>query len=302
MRKSLKKIYRIILIFMFVLILIITLFICLNLANVYYKKIPSVDTVPIYVEMSQTTEPHSTEDNVLITEQEQTELIHLKESDAEQEKDMLATEVIESEVIEPEVIPSKVDVLFIGDSRTVGLANYASIENANFFSTIGMSVYNVWERQVSVPEIGKVNLKELLDYKQYDIVYIMLGINELGYAFEKTIECYETLVESVMQSQSDAIIILMANIHVTAERSETDKYINNLAINQFNDATMELVDNKTIFYLDANGLFDDTNGNLAEEKSSDNAHLKAKYYIQWADWLEVKTTEIILQTKGEKGD
>ena len=190
--------------------------------------------------------------------------------------------------------------LFIGDSRTVGLANYASIENADFFATIGMTVYNVWDARVSIPKIGKVSLEELLDHKQYDIIYIMLGVNELGYAFDKTVGHYETLVESVKAQQPDAIVILMANIHVTARRSESDKYINNPAIDRFNEATSRLADNRSVFYLDANGLFDDADGNLAAEKSADSAHLKAKYCAEWGDWLEIETADILLQAEGEK--
>lgn len=214
----------------------------------------------------------------------------------------------ESLVIEPaDTIPiaeyrpvESLESLFIGDSRTVGLADYASIENATFFATVGMTVYNVWENRVSIPQIGKVTLGELLNYKQYDIIYIMLGVNELGYAFDKTVNHYETLVDSVKSCQPNAVVILMANIHVTSQRSESDKYINNPAIDRFNEATSHLADNKRVFYLDANSLFDDVGGNLAAEKSADSAHLKAKYCVEWGDWLVIETADIILQIEGEK--
>ena len=192
--------------------------------------------------------------------------------------------------------------LFIGDSRTVGLANYASIEDADYFAAVGMTVYNAWENRVSIPQIGKVTLDELLNYKQYDIIYIMLGVNELGYAFDKTVTCYETLLDSVRSYQSQAIVILMANIHVTLQRSESDKYINNPAIDRFNEATSRLSDNKRVFYLNANSLFDDAEGNLAAEKSADSAHLKAKYCAEWGEWLIRETASILLQAEGEKSD
>lgn len=182
--------------------------------------------------------------------------------------------------------------LFIGDSRTVGLASYSNLEDADFFASIGMTVYNLWDTQVSIPNIGKVALEELLKHKNYDIIYIMLGINELGYPFEQTINHYENLVKSIQTWQPNASLILMANIHVTAARSESDPYINNPAINRFNEATSKLADNKRIFYLNANCIFDDTNGNLAKEKSSDSAHLLAKYYKTWGDWLMLETKKI----------
>lgn len=72
------------------------------------------------------------------------------------------------------------DVLFIGDSRTVGLFEYGQIEGANFFANTGMNVYNVREKTVSVSNLGNVTLDKLLSSKQYGKIYLMLGINELG--------------------------------------------------------------------------------------------------------------------------
>ncbi len=48
------------------------------------------------------------------------------------------------------------DALFIGDSRTVGLMEYAQIANADFFANTGMSVFNIHKKPVSVPNVGKV--------------------------------------------------------------------------------------------------------------------------------------------------
>ena len=189
------------------------------------------------------------------------------------------------------------NALFIGDSRTVGLADHGDLDNANFFAAMGMSVYNVWETKIAVPKVGKVLLKELLRSKQYDIIYIMLGINGLGYAFDQTVGRYGSLVEQIRALQPEAVIVLMANIHVTAARSASDKYINNPALDRFNAATAQFADGKSVFYLDANSLFDDENGNLVEEKSADSAHLKAKFYRQWAEWLMIETADILARAE-----
>lgn len=317
MRTFVKKTYRAVLFLAFALVLALTLLVSLGRSDTEHKQTEPVESMPICVKVIEPAESDSDENHSLKTEQPQIESISPEEAVIPSENGISITESqkLETEpscteplVVEPQDTAFVVDTssigeltsLFIGDSRTVGLADYASIQNANFFSAIGMSVYNVSEARVSIPQIGKVTLDELLHYKQYDIIYVMLGINELGYAFDKTVARYEKLVESVMLSQPNAVVILMGNIHVTSERSKTDKYINNPAIDRFNEATAQLADNKTVFYLDANRLFDDEDGNLAAEKSADSAHLKAKYYVPWADWLEVKTAEIILQAKEEK--
>ena len=202
---------------------------------------------------------------------------------------------------EEDVLPATMDdALFIGDSRTVGLAEYAALDGAHFFASVGMTVYNVWETEVSVPAVGKVSLEELLKHRQYGKIYIMLGINELGCALDRTLTKYGDLVDSVRSMQTQAHVFLMANLHVTKTRSEKDKYINNPAVDRFNEETAAFSDNETVFFLDANSLFDDADGNLSEEKSADNAHLKASYCLEWGDWIAVKTSEILSKAEGEK--
>ena len=185
------------------------------------------------------------------------------------------------------------DALFIGDSRTVGLMEYAGIDGADFFCTVGMSVYNIHKKPVSVPNVGKVTLTELLNSKKYGKIYIMLGINEVGYKFSSTVEKYSELIEFVKGKQSDAVIFIQANLHVTKSRSDSDKVVNNTAINGLNAELAKLADGKSKFYLDANILFDDKTGALSSDKSEDSTHLYAKYYSEWGKWIIRQTASLI---------
>lgn len=177
------------------------------------------------------------------------------------------------------------DALFIGDSRTVGISEYGDLNNATFFANTGMSVYNVFEKNVSVPQVGKLKLEQLLTYKKFGKIYIMLGINELGYNQEKTLKKYKDLLKFIQEKQSNAIIYIEANLHVTAERSNKDKTINNININKINNEISQLADNEKIFFIDVNEKFDDENGNLSSNYTQDNVHIYAKYYKEWSDWL-----------------
>ena len=177
------------------------------------------------------------------------------------------------------------DALFIGDSRTVGISEYGDLNNATFFANTGMSVYNVFEKNVSVPKVGKLKLEQLLTYKKFGKIYIMLGINELGYNQEKTLKKYKDLLKFIQEKQSNAIIYIEANLHVAAERSNKDKTINNININKINNEISKLADNEKIFFIDVNEKFDDENGNLSSNYTQDNVHIYAKYYKEWSDWL-----------------
>ena len=185
------------------------------------------------------------------------------------------------------------DALFIGDSRTVGLMEYAGIDTADYFCNVGMSVYNIHKKPVSVPNVGKVTLTELLNGKKYGKIYIMLGINEVGYEVGNTVEKYRELLEFIEEKQPDAVIFIQANLHVSKSRSDSDKVINNVAINGLNGELAKLADGKRRFYLDANVLFDDETGGLSADKSEDSAHLYAKYYKEWGEWIIEQTASLI---------
>ena len=188
----------------------------------------------------------------------------------------------EKKIVEKEYFD---DALFIGDSRTVGISEYGELNNATFFANTGMSVYNVFDKKVAVPKVGKVKLDQLLTSKKYGKVYIMLGINELGYNSNNTLKKYKELVKFVQNKQNNAIIYIEANLHVTVEKSNKDKVINNVNINKFNNEISKLADNEKIFYIDINEKFDDKDGNLSSNYTQDNVHIYAKYYKEWSDWL-----------------
>ena len=185
------------------------------------------------------------------------------------------------------------DALFIGDSRTVGLMEYAGIDGADYFCTVGMSVYNIHKKPVSVSKVGKVTLTELLNSKKYGKIYIMLGINEVGYKISSTVEKYSELIEFIKDKQPNAVIFIQANLHVTKSRSDSDKVVNNTAINGLNAELAKLADGKSKFYLDANILFDDKTGALSSDKSEDSTHLYAKYYSEWGKWIIRQTASLI---------
>lgn len=181
------------------------------------------------------------------------------------------------------------DALFIGDSRTVGIAEYGTIKNATYFANTGISVYNIWSKKIDISSIGKVSLGELLDKKNFGKVYIMLGINEIGYNMSQTAKKYQELLKYVNTKQPKAIIYLQANLHVTKEKSDSDKTINNTRINKLNSVISKMANNKNIFYLDVNSIFDDSSGNLRADYTSDKVHIYGKYYKQWTEWIRKNT-------------
>ena len=178
------------------------------------------------------------------------------------------------------------DALIVGDSRAEDLKYYGKIDGADFFTVVGLSIYNVEKKTAEVGGV-ETNLTDLLTKKKYGKIYIITGVNEFGYNIKQTVKKYGAFIEKIKELQPDAIIYANANIHLTKKESDKNIYdCNNANLNALNDGIKGLADGKTVYYLDVNPIFDDGNGNLRSEYTGDGTHLYAKYTIKWADWLK----------------
>lgn len=173
------------------------------------------------------------------------------------------------------------NALFIGDSRTVGLRDYGSLDNSDFFCDVGLTAGDAND----AAENGE--LADMLISKQYGKIYIMLGINEVGNDFDSTISDYSSLIQNILEKSPDSLIYLEANLHVT--KAVQNEAVSNKRIDELNTRIAALTDRQSIFYIDINPVFDDDTGNLMEEYTSDGIHVYAKYYTQWSDWFCLNT-------------
>lgn len=177
------------------------------------------------------------------------------------------------------------DALFVGDSRTVGMAKYAPLEGAEYFATTGLAAHKVYTAENEVGSSRGLSFAQLLASRKFGKIYVMLGINEIGNNRTVTLQNYQELLNKIRAAQPDAIIIIQANLHVAQSRSATDAVVNNVQINSFNEAISAFADGQTSFYLDVNPIFDDENGALRAECTHDGTHPLAKYYKDWDNFL-----------------
>ena len=247
------------------------------------------ETTPSESEKDSTTETSTVEVPTETTTEESTESESTANQDETSEQETTQSDnppdnetKVQFMTVEPSYFD---DALFIGDSRTVGIYEYGVLKDADFFCNVGMSVFSVHKAEVNIPSVGKTTLTKLLETGKYGKVYIMLGMNELGYSLNKTISKYEELINEVRTLQPDAIIYLQANLRVTKKRSESDSIYNNTKINRINSAVAAYANDKDIFYIDVNPLFDDGEGNFDKKYTNDNTHPFARYYTEWSKWL-----------------
>ncbi|WP_130837113.1 GDSL-type esterase/lipase family protein [Lachnoclostridium sp. Marseille-P6806] len=183
------------------------------------------------------------------------------------------------------------DALFIGDSRTDGLAEYGDMEKlTTFFAKDALSVYRLWSQRAAVRSAdgtrSEETLLELLTARHFHKIYLSVGINELGVpATAGFYQKYREALELIRALQPDAILYIQGIMHVTRARSASDPVYNNTAITERNAAIASLANGRDIFYIDMNSVFCDENGDLPAEYSADGVHLKASRYLLWRQFL-----------------
>ena len=188
------------------------------------------------------------------------------------------------------------DALFIGDSRTICLQAYGGWNNASYYTSQGVSVWKILEEKIAPLSDGTMGtIEEALSEKKFGKIYIMLGVNELATGTpDSFLKQYKLVVDKIMALQPDAVIFVQAIVHVSQEKSDSEKYINNFNINDRNKRLYTLADNKKIFFIDANKVLDDQNGALTKEYTFDGVHLTAKYLPIWKNFLLKHGVDITL--------
>lgn len=180
------------------------------------------------------------------------------------------------------------DALFIGDSRTVGLGKYSLLQSqteADFFAQTGLSAISVFNIKNSDMQ-ENVTLSEKLQSRIYGKIYIMFGVNEITNDLDENLKVFGNLIESIKSYQPDALIFIQANLHVGKGRSESYELYSNARLDEYNEMLSSLADNKTIYYIDFNAIYDDDEGNLSEEFTCDDLHLNSNCHDPWIEYLK----------------
>ena len=179
------------------------------------------------------------------------------------------------------------DAAFIGDSRTEGLMLNNSLYTADFFTGIGLMVNGADSKEIITLEDGsKGTVLEGLAQGKYRRVYLMFGINELGWQSTDAFrEEYIALIEDVRRIQPGAEIFVQTIFPVSREKSDGDPVYNNRNVVRFNAEIRAAAEAAGATLLDTALLFDDGAGNLPAGDSVDGVHLTASCYRQWLDYL-----------------
>jgi lysophospholipase L1-like esterase len=180
------------------------------------------------------------------------------------------------------------DAAFVGDSRTDGLLLYSGIHGATGLSYKGLTVAELEDRTVKFTVSGITDtVMGALSKKSYGKVYIMLGVNELGwYNDQRFYDIYTKEVERIKELQPQAYIYVQSILPVTQEESDSHPYFTNENILRYNELIAQVAEEQQVFYLDVGSALMDDEGALPAESSTDGIHLKKDDYSVWFSYLK----------------
>ncbi len=181
------------------------------------------------------------------------------------------------------------DAAFIGNSLEEGFMLYGGLSTAAFFAAKSITVKNIYtEKAISVGGEYKT-IMEALGLGSYSKVYILLGLNEIGYDCQTFLSLYSKLIDSIRELQPGAEIYIQSITPVSKAMSESGSIFNNTAIRERNKALAGFAAHKKAHYVDIYAALADGDGNLPENGSYDGIHPYKKYYAQWYEYLTKHT-------------
>lgn len=184
------------------------------------------------------------------------------------------------------------DTVFIGDSRTEGFIMYNGLSNVTSLTAKGLMVDTAFSKPAINMNGEKISVMKALSKTKFNKVYIMLGINELGWAYSDIfIKKYAEIVDYIREINSDAQIYIQSILPVSYEKSSSDKIYNNAKISEYNELIKKMTNDKQVYYLDVAEIIKDKDGNLPADASLDGVHLKKEYCQKWYEYLKTHTVQ-----------
>lgn len=214
------------------------------------------------------------------------------------------------------------DAVFVGNSRTQGLLLYTGT-GTKCYADVGLTVETVFTAEnftdpspepashkedgdsdstISKETPAKITAAQALEKDEYRKVYLMFGINELGWSREDVfISRYASLIDTILNSHPDAQVYVQSILPVSADKYQETSYLTNERITEFNEQLQQMAAEKNVFYLDVSAAFRDEDSALPKELSNDGVHLKKEGCITWKEYLLTHTVTSEAPESGPDG-
>ena len=184
------------------------------------------------------------------------------------------------------------DAVFIGNSRTEGLKKFSGLSNATFITEVGLTVSSIFTDYCDISGGYRSRAFDALAGMSFSKVYIMLGMNELGWVYESVFkDDYGKIIDKIREINPDAVIYIQSIIPVSKWKDSSNDVYTNANVERLNSQLRDLADEKEVHYLDVAGALMDSEGYLPYEATGDGVHLEPPYCVKWTDYLRTHTAQ-----------
>ena len=180
------------------------------------------------------------------------------------------------------------DALFVGNSLIHGLWGYGGINSATYCAATSASVVNL-DRVKNEAFWGDRAYATTISYGitqgSYSKIYLLLGINEIGFETEDFIALYSNVLDMLSAAHPDAEIYIMGLTPITEKKNAGGYPFTMERVLSYNEALRALAAEREYWYVDLVGLFADEGGFMPAEISTDGIHLIQEEYARWGEYL-----------------
>ena len=189
-------------------------------------------------------------------------------------------------------------VAIVGDSVSVMLQYYCAaskaLGNATFLCAGSLSatnaLYGVGSSSVHPFYQGKkVLVEDGVAACGAEVVYIMLGINNLSGGVDFASGDMLKLIDRILQKSPNVKIVIESVTPMSASSTIISNSLNNERIRAYNQRMKDVCQNRGWYYMNVAEIFTDSNGYLPAEYCSDNngmgIHFTSAAAEKWAEYL-----------------
>lgn len=174
------------------------------------------------------------------------------------------------------------DAAFVGNSQMDGFGLYSGLQEGTFLGATSVTVYDVWD----------AGREELFRSRQFGKIYILLGINEIGYGVETVAEAYDEMLQKFQQLQPKADLYVLSLLPVCEEKRtalEISYDISNASVRALNGQLQQVCNNRKVYFVNLYEVFADENGGLPAELCWNAVHLNVAPHKKWLAYLKTHT-------------
>lgn len=178
------------------------------------------------------------------------------------------------------------DAVFLGDSRTDGFRLYSGLDRGTYLCATGATVQSVFTREADTP-LGRLPLLDALARTECGKIYVMLGVNELGWPGTDLFrEHSRELLQRIQADHPGTPVLLQAILPVSARQDAKGSYVNNQRVREYNQVLRELAEELKVYYVAVDEPLTGEDGCLPAELNFDGVHLNPAGCAIWLDYLQ----------------